>query len=82
MRKGSKERAFWNRVAQLPPLAGSVMVGRLLPLWVLAVLMIAPEHQGIVRGTENESDWPSPGPSHCLCSHHPTKGHPFNLSGW
>lgn len=55
MRKGSKERAFWNRVAQLPPLAGSVMVGRLLPLWVLAVLMIAPEHQGIVRGTENES---------------------------
>lgn len=41
MRKGSKERAFWNRVAGLPPLAGSVMVGRLLPLIVPEGLMIA-----------------------------------------
>lgn len=41
MRRGSKERAFWNRVAWLPPLAGSVMVGRLLPLLAMAVLMVA-----------------------------------------
>lgn len=41
MRKESEERAFWNRVAWLPPLAGSEMVGRLLPLVVPAVLMIA-----------------------------------------
>lgn len=41
MRKGSREQAFWNPVAWLPPLAGSVAVGRLLPLVVPAVLMIA-----------------------------------------
>lgn len=41
MRKGSKERAFWNRVALPPLLAGSVMVGGLLSLEVPAVLMIA-----------------------------------------
>lgn len=54
MRKGSKERAFWNWVAWLPPLAGSVMVGRLLSLVVPAVLMIAPSIREWSQG-QNES---------------------------
>lgn len=41
MRKGSRERAFQSLVAWLPPLAGSVVVVRLLPLLVPVVLMIA-----------------------------------------